>query len=346
MIGDVGGAGVTQGTGFNVSIATIVRTKALELTQTGNMVIGEAGTTSGQVTIQPDGVITATNYSVSAAGAFNVSSLVSTGAVSGSTASFSSTGSFVGLLTATGGITSTAAVSTINKLTTTLSDGNVGAPSLGFDSSSTTGLFHEQANTIGVAVAGTQIGNIGANGPLFKQISVDSAINPAGADKFFTIESTTPKLSIGATATKLEIGNAANFSTTGTDIDVPMSFDTKGGGDFTFKGGANVDFIVDDGTTEVFKLETSSGTATFSGNLDAGKLRVRDNVIQNNSTTATRAFGQVLLLTVTGTGSGYTDGTYTQTATTGGSGTGLTVDVTVASGTFSSVAINLSLIHI
>ena len=44
-------------------------------------------------------------------------------------------------------------------------------------------------------------------------------------------------------------------------------------------------------------------------------------------------------MTVTGVGSGYTDGTYTQTATTGGSGTGLTVDVTVASGTFSSVAI-------
>ena len=77
----------------------------------------------------------------------------------------------------------------------------------------------------------------------------------------------------------------------------------------------------------------------FSGNLDAGKLRIRQNVIQNNSSTATRSFGQVLTLIVTGTGSGYTDGTYTATATTGGSGTGLTVTVTVASGTFSSVAV-------
>ena len=27
----------------------------------------------------------------------------------------------------------------------------------------------------------------------------------------------------------------------GTDIDIPLTFDTKGGGDFTFKGGTNVD---------------------------------------------------------------------------------------------------------
>ena len=123
-------------------------------------------------------------------------------------------------------------------------------------------------------------------------------------------------------------------------FDVPMSFDTKGGGDFTFKGGANVDFIVDDGTTDVFKLETSTGTATFSGNLDAGKLRIRQNVVSNNSTGAIRAFGEVLAVSVTGTGSGYTDGTYTATATTStGGGTGCTLTVTVSGGDFSSVTI-------
>ena len=74
--------------------------------------------------------------------------------------------------------------------------------------------------------------------------------------------------------------------------------------------------------------------------MDAGKLRIRQNVIQNKSSAAVRSFGEVLALTVTGTGSGYTNGTYTQTATTStGGGTGLTVDVTVASGTFSSVVV-------
>ena len=337
IIGPVGGETVTQGTGFNVSIATLTRTKSLELTQTGNMVLGEA--TSGQLTLQPDGVINAANYSVSSSGVFNVAGVSSSGPVSGSTATFTSTGTFSGLLTASGGISSTATASTINDLTTTIADGAAATPSLSFNTSNTTGLFHQETDVIGVSVAGTQIGNIGAAGPLFTGLSIDAAVNPIGPDKFFTVETTTPKISIGATATKLEINNSTTISTTGTDIDVPLTFDTKGGGDFTFKGGTNVDFIVDDGTTEVFKLETTSGTATFSGNLDAGKLRIRQNVIQNNSTGAVRAFGEVLALTVTGAGSGYTDGTYTQTATTGGSGTGLTVDVTVASGTFSSVAI-------
>ena len=70
----------------------------------------------------------------------------------------------------------------------------------------------------------------------------------------------------------------------------------------------------------------------FTGNLDAGLLRLRDNVVSNNSTTSTRSFGEVLELSVTGVGSGYTDGTYTGTATTTGGGTGLTVTVTVSSG--------------
>ena len=231
------------------------------------MVLGES--TSGQLTIQPDGVITAANYSVSGSGGFNVASITSSGAISGTTGTFSSTGSFAGLLTATGGISSTAAASTINDLTTTIADGAAATPSLAFNTSNTTGLFHQETDVIGVSVAGTQIGNIGAAGPLFSGLSIDAAVNPIGPDKFFTVETTTPKISIGATATKLEINNSATISTSGTDIDVPLTFDTKGGGDFTFKGGANVDFIVDNGTTEVFKLETQDGTATFSGNLDA-----------------------------------------------------------------------------
>mgnify|MGYP006231938835 FL=1 len=119
-----------------------------------------------------------------------------------------------------------------------------------------------------------------------------------------------------------------------------MNFETKGGGDFTFKGGTDKNFNITDGTSNVVSIETSTGTALFSGNLDAGLLRIRQNVIQNNSSTATRSFGQVLTLTVTGSGSGYTDGTYTQTATTStGGGTGCTVDVTVASGVFSTVTV-------
>jgi len=74
--------------------------------------------------------------------------------------------------------------------------------------------------------------------------------------------------------------------------------------------------------------------------LNAGLIQILDNTINNNSTTATRSFGHVLAVNVTGVGSGYTDGTYTASATTStGDGTGLTLTLTVASGDFSAVTI-------
>ena len=60
-------------------------------------------------------------------------------------------------------------------------------------------------------------------------------------------------------------------------------FDTKNGGNFVFKGGANVDFSIEDGANETFNINTLTGDITAGGNLDAGILRLRDNVIQNNS---------------------------------------------------------------
>ena len=39
--GDVGGVGVAQGTGLDLSIATISATKSLELSQEGNLTLGE-----------------------------------------------------------------------------------------------------------------------------------------------------------------------------------------------------------------------------------------------------------------------------------------------------------------
>ena len=162
VIGDVGGGTVSQGTGFALSIATIVRTKALELSQTGDMILGESG--SNQVTIKTDGSINATSYSVTASGGFTVNSVTASGAISGSTGTFSSTGSFVGLLTASGGINASGtASSTVNNLTTKIADGTAAAPSLGFYSSTTSGLFNQATDVIGVSIAGTQIIMVGAN---------------------------------------------------------------------------------------------------------------------------------------------------------------------------------------
>ena len=336
ILGPVGGAAATQGTNLTLSIATLNPVKALELTQAGNLTLGESG--NAQLALQPDGSISATSWNVSASGAGVFVGLTST-AQANLQAGLAVTGtaSVSGACTFTGGITVSGADSTIERGLIKLKDGTVAAPTLTFDNSLTTGLFRSSGDVIGISTGGTETTNLKSTGIDTTGLQVNSSLG--STTPFFKVDTATPKLILGAAATQLEISNTGGITTAGTDIDVPLVLDTKGGGDFTFKGGANVDFIVDDGTTEVFKLETSSGTATFSGNLDAGKLRVRQNVIQNNSTAATRAFGQVTALTVTGSGSGYTDGTYTQTATTGGNGTGLTVDVTVASGTFSSVVV-------
>ena len=340
ILGTVGGTGVAQGTGLALSIATLNPVKSLELTQAGDLTLGETG--GDQVAIRPDGSISAANWNINATGTATLVGLTSSGNVSiTGTLSVTSTSTLTGLATFNGGITVSGADSSIDRANIKILDGSAAAPSLTFSDtgSNTTGFFKSDTNKIGVTFSGTEGVRLdGSNYIDTKGIQVDSVLG--NVSPFFKVETTTPKLNIGTSAANIAINNATTISTEGTDVDVPLTLDTKGGGDFTFKGGADVDFIVDDGTTEVFKLETSTGTATFSGNLDAGKLRVRQNVVANNSSAAVRSFGEVITLTVTGTGSGYTDGTYTQTATTStGGGTGLTVDVTVASGTFSSVVV-------
>jgi hypothetical protein len=339
ILGPVGGLGITQGTGLGLSIATLNPVKSLELTQAGNLTLGESG--SDQVAIQPDGSFTASTWSVNSTGLITSTGLNSSGNVLvNGTFSAATTSTFTQLATFNGGISVDGADSTINRSLIKLVDGQESGPSLTFSNADSlqTGLFRQAANKIGVSFAGTEgIRLDGTNYIDTKGIQIDSTLG--STTPFFKVDSSASKLTLGTAQASLVINNSTTITAEGTDIDIPLTFDTKGGGDYTFKGGTNVDFIVDDGTTEVFKLETQSGTATFSGNLDAGKLRIRDNVIQNNSTGTTRAFGQVIALAVTGTGSGYTDGTYTATATTGGSGTGLTVTLTVASGTFSAATV-------
>ena len=336
ILGPVGGASVAQGSGLTATIATINSTKQLELTQLGVLTLGPTGGT--QLTLNPDGAITTANYSVSSAGLGSFQ-----GGVTSTSGTFSgvlqaqSTSAFTGLATFNGGIT-TAGVTTLIQTTAKLADGTAAAPTLTFDNSATTGLFRSAADVIGVSIAGTETFTLGATGFDAPKLQVDTTLG--NASPFFKVDPTANSVVIGPATNQLSLDNTNTIKSTGTDINVPMNFETKGGGDYTFKGGTDIDFIINDGTAEVFKLETSTGTALFSGNLDAGKLRFRQNVIQNNSSTATRSFGQILALTVTGSGSGYTDGTYTATATTStGGGTGCTVTVTVASGTFSAVTV-------
>ena len=341
VLGPVGGPNVVQGTGLTVSIASINATKQLEMTQLGVLTLGPTG--GSQLALQPDGQIqatigAATTYSISASG----NAIFTT--ISGTTGTFSdvlsaqSTSTFTGLATFNGGIT-TAGATTLVQTNAKLANGAAGTPSLSFDNSNTTGLFLSSNNVIGVSIAGnarfTLDETLGLDAP---QLQVDSTLG--NSTPFFKVDPTNNNVLIGPSTNQLSLDNANTLKSVGSNVEIPLNFETKGGGDFVFKGGTDKSFNITDGTSNVVSIDTSTGTAQFTGNLDAGLLRVRQNVVANNSQTAARSFGQILGVTVTGTGSGYTDGTYTATATTSnGIGTGATVTVTVSGGDFSAVTI-------
>ena len=336
ILGPIGGAAVAQGTGLTATIGSIASVKQFEVSQAGTMTLGATG--DPQMTITPDGGISSTNFTLAPSGNINSKGIIATDGTFTGAFSAQSTSGFTGLATFNGGIT-TAGVTTLVQTTAKFADGTAAAPTITFDNSATTGLFRQDADKIGISIAGAEKFRLdatkGFDAPLLQVDSTLDAITP-----FFKVDPANNLITIGPASNTLTIDNTNTIASAGSNLNVPLNFGTKGGGDFVFTGGANKDFNITDGSSNVVSIETSTGTATFSGNLDAGKLRVRQNVVQNNSSTAARAFGEVLALTVTGTGSGYTDGTYTATATTSnGTGTGCTVTVTVSSGDFSAVTV-------
>jgi len=335
ILGDVGGQNVAQGSGLTLTIGSINSTKQLEMSQLGILTLGPTGGT--QLILNPDGSISSSTYTISGSGSAIFTTIRGTTGTFTNTFEAQSTSTFTGLATFNGGIT-TAGVTTLVQTTAKLADGTAAAPTLAFDNSATTGLFRSAGDIIGVSIAGTETFTLGATGFDAPKIQIDSTLG--NVSPFFKVDPTTNNVIIGPATNQLSLDSTNTLKSIGSNIDIPLNFETKGGGDFVFKGGTDKAFNITDGTSNVVSVDTATGTALFSGNLDAGKLRIRQNVIQNNSSTATRSFGEVVALTVTGTGSGYTDGTYTATATTStGGGTGCTVTVTVSGGDFSAVTV-------
>ena len=322
---------VTTGTAIAIQVATVSDITPIEL--------GYDGSATSQLwSIDKDGNTTFKNINgsgtISITGGITSGGTVSTtGALSCATFNVQTSASIAGLTTTGNSIISSATIA--------LADGTAVAPSFKLASNTQTGYFRAGANSIGLTVSGVQKGFIGPTATLQTlDFQVDSDV--ASLNPFLKVDATNESVTIGAPATQIKINNDGLIETVGTDLNVDLKVSPKGQGNFTIIGGADQDFNILDaaGGTEVFKIDTATGDATFSGNLDAGLLRVRDNVIANNSTLAVKSFGEILSVSVTGTGSGYTDGTYTATATTSsGNGTGCTVTVTVASGDFSAVTI-------
>ena len=321
----------TTGTAIAIQVATVSDITPIEL--------GYDGSATSQLwAIDKDGNTTFKNINGSGSisltgGITSGGTITTTGAVSSATLNVQTSASITDLTTNGNSIISSATIS--------LADGTATAPSFKLASNTQTGYFRAGANSIGLTVSGVQKGYVGPTATLQTlDFQVDSDV--ASLNPFLKVDATNESVTIGAPETQIKINNDGLIETVGTDLNVDLKVSPKGQGNFTIIGGADQDFNILDsaGGTEVFKIDTATGDATFSGNLDAGLLRVRDNVIANNSTLGVKSFGEVLAVSVTGSGSGYTDGTYTATATTSsGDGTGCTVTVTVASGDFSAVTI-------
>ena len=303
------------------------------------------------IEVQYDGGITSLNWSIDAVGNTSLGNgLLSTGSLSSTT--ITNSGSLSTSSTATSTLTANISA-TINNLTANgtttiksadieLQNGSSVAPSLQFSNSSTTGLYRDSADVIGVTVGGTARLKIGtASIETTNDIKVDSVFG--ALTPFFFVNSIGESVDIGSPTTGLRINNDASIEAIGSDTNVDINFIPKGTGNFVLTGGVDKDFSITDGSTETFKVDTESGNTTIKGNLKVNaNLQLEDNIISNIGTTATTSFGQIITVSATGTGTGFNDGTYVAvTSTTNGSGSGATFDVTVAGGDITAITVNV-----
>jgi plastocyanin len=320
----------TSGTEFELSVNSVVENIPIE--------------------IQYDGGITALNWSIDTDGNTSLGSgTLQAGATSTSSINNSGTLTSNSVSTSTLTANSSATVSnlTANGITAIksadieLQNGSDAAPSLQFSNSTSTGLFRQAADVIGVTIAGTEKGRFGSsNWYLGSNFNVDSVVG--ATTPFFTVDQANEVVKIGDGQTQLRINNDASIQAIGSNTNVGIRFEPKGTGSFTITGASNRSFLINDGLVNTFTVDTFTGNTAISGKLQINsELQLEDNVISNIDQVSTVSFGQITSVTATGTATGYTTGTYTAvTSTTNGIGTGATFNVTVAGGDITAIAVN------
>ena len=115
------------------------------------MTLGEAG--SGQLSLNPSGLVSAGTWNISTTGAASFTAATIGGALTAAQATINGTLAASGTATFTGGVTVSGGTgSTIANLTASIADGAAATPSLNFENSTTTGLFRETNDVIGISV--------------------------------------------------------------------------------------------------------------------------------------------------------------------------------------------------
>ena len=312
--------------------------------------------TSEVTTIAADGSLTSAEYRFSNTGILTCGS-------TGDTSSLSSTSLTTGTITTRGDITSQAGVAVGTTLNVTgnsiftgnitgngadsfidnfkfkLQSGTAAAPSFALVAEDTSGFYRSAANELSYSGAGVQ--KIKMSDTVLEtanNLIVDSTLG--SSSPYFKVDPTAETTTIGTVQSGIQVNNAAEILGVGVDANVPITLTPKGTGNLILKGGTDVLFEINDGTTSQFEVDSTTGDTDIKGNLKVdGALEVKRSTLQNVDTGGVASFGEVVAIAVTGSGSGYTDGSYSSVTVTGtsGVGTGATFTVVVSGGAITSV---------
>ena len=264
ILGPVGGAAATQGTGLAISIAALNPVKSLELTQAGNMTLGAVG--EAQLALQPDGLINATSWNIAASGTGTFVGLTTSAQANlNAGVAVTGTGSFSGLATFNGGINVSGAATFTGSVTIggTLTYEDV----TNIDS---VGMITARA---GVNVTG---GQISGNGGGLTGVSTNF-VSAVGIQSAGTV--------IGVGITQLNFIGAGNtFAVSGTTVAVSIAGGGGGGGAFTTSvtGVQTSSVIVGIGTTTTDDADLQGIGNTAKGLYISNGMMIMDNTVHGN----------------------------------------------------------------
>ena len=309
-------------------VTTIASSGALKseeynISASGILTLGSTGTTS---TVSNDAITTGT---IATRGNITAQAAVSIGTTLGVS----------GVTTLTGNLAANGADNFVDNLKLKLQSGTAAAPSFALASENTSGFYRSAANELSYSGAGVQ--KIKMSDTVLEtanNLIVDSVLG--AANPYFKVDPTAETTTIGTVQSGLQINNAAEITAAGIDANIPVTITPKGTGNLILKGGTDVQFEVNDGTTAQFTIDSITGDTDIKGNLKIDTaLEIKRSTINNADTGGTASFGEVVECTVSGTGSGYTNGSYNAVTATGtsGLGTGATFTVVVSGGAITSV---------
>ena len=293
------------------------------ISDTGILTMGSSGTTS---TMSNDAITTGT---LATRGDITAQAAVSIG----------TTLAVAGTTTLTGNIVANGADNFVDNVNLKIQNGTAAAPSISIAADTGSGFYRSAANELSYSGAGVQ--KIKMSDTVLEtanNLIVDSLLG--AANPYFKVDPTAETTTIGTVQSGLQVNNAAEILGVGVDANVPITLTPKGTGNLILKGGTDVQFEVNDGTTAQFTVDSVTGDTDIKGNLKVDTaLEIKRSTINNADIGGVASFGEVVECTVSGSGSGYTDGTYNAVTVTGttGIGTGATFTVVVSGGAITSV---------